>query len=222
MSEFLPTQSSFDADHAQTLELLPWLANGSLPAADATRLARHLAGCLVCRRELAFLQEIAVHVRHPREDSQCEIALARLSRRIERTPSPANRQIPWAAAAVVTLCMSLVSWAADNAEQSTAWLRHAGASTWHSADPGPDRPLGPRIELVFYDDITEREFRSLVLGVGAEVIEGPTPEGRYTLGFERQMSPGELLDALRRLRYSRSVLFAEPAHTTRVSISNDW
>jgi hypothetical protein len=222
MSECLPSQPTFDAAHAETLELLPWFANGSLPPADATRLGRHLAGCLVCRRELAFLHELAAHVRRPREDDQCEIALARLSRRIERTPSPASRQIPWAAAAVITLCMSLVSWAADNAEQSTEWLRHAGASAWRSADPGPDRPLGPRIELVFYDDITEREFRSLVLGVGAEVIEGPTPEGRYTLGFVRQMSPGELLDVLRRLRYSRSVLFAEPAHTTRVSISSDW
>ena len=222
MSDTLATQSAFDAAHAEALELLPWFANGSLPPAEATRLASHLAGCLVCRRELAFLNELATHVRHPREDNQCELALARLARRIERTPSPASRQIPWAAAAVVTLCMSLVSWAADNAEQSTAWLRHAGFSAWRGADLGPDRPLGPRIELVFYDDITERELRSLVLGVGAEVIEGPTPEGRYTLGFVRQMSPGELLDALRRLRYSRSVLFAEPAHTTRVSISSDW
>ena len=222
MSEHPETRSAFAEAHAEAQELLPWFANGSLPAADAARLSSHLTACLVCRRELAFLHEVSAHVRHPRENNQCELALARLSRRIERTPSSANRQIPWATAAVITLCMSLVSWAADNAEQSTAWLRHAGLSNWRSADLGPDRPLGPRVELVFYDDITEREFRSLVLGVGAEVIEGPTPEGRYTLGFARQMSPGELLDALRRLRHSRSVLFAEPAHTTRVSVSSDW
>jgi hypothetical protein len=213
---------AFTAAHDEAQMLLPWFANGSLSETEAARVAGHLAGCLVCRRELGLLQTLANHVRHPREDSQCELALARLTRRIERTPSPAQRQIPWAAAAVVTLCMSLVSWAADNAEQSTAWLRHAGASAWRGAETGADRPLGPRIDLVFYDDITERQIRSLVLGVGAEVMDGPTPEGRYTLGFFRQMSPGELLEALRRLRASRSVLYAEPALTARVSVSADW
>ena len=82
--------------------------------------------------------------------------------------------------------------------------------------------LRPQVNLVFYDDITERELRSLVLAVGAEVVEGPTPQGMYTLAFSRQMSPGEIMDALRQLRFSRRVLFAEPAMTTKVGGALDW
>ena len=114
--------------------------------------------------------------------------------------------------------------AADNAHQSTAWLRNAGYLL-----PPPDLaeddrlPLGPQVNLIFHDDITERELRSIVLAVGAAVIEGPTPDGRYTLAFLRQMSPGELLDALRQLRYSRQVLYAEPVFsTTKVSAARYW
>ena len=76
------------------------------------------------------------------------------------------------AAAMLAISIMLLAWAADNAESSTAWLRNAGYSmvperTQHDV---LENPLGPQVNLVFYDDITERELRSLVLAVGAVVV----------------------------------------------------
>jgi len=213
----------FDAAHQDAWALLPWFCNGTLESAEHARVAQHLRGCLVCRRELERLQVLASHTVAPRGSDECEAALHRLSLRLDRAPTARPRQMPWAAAAMVTLCVTLLGWTADNAESSTAWLRNAGFSM--VADPArevPGEPLGPHVNLVFYDDITERELRSLVLAVGAVVVEGPTPQGVYTLAFARQMSPGEVLEALRKLRYSRRVLFAEPATNRRVSNVAGW
>ncbi len=213
-------------EHEEVFALLPWHVNGTLAREEQQRVREHVGPCLVCRREIQLLETLATHARSAGQDAECEAALQRLARRIERAPS-APRAMPWMAAAVLALSTSLVVWAGDNAHQSTAWLRNAGyllpVPEPVSAD---DPPLGPHVRLIFHDDITERELRAIVLAVGAAVIEGPTPDGRYTLAFARQMSPGELLAALRQLRYSRQVLYAEPVFstfsTTKVSAGGDW
>lgn len=212
----------FDSEHQEAWALLPWHANGTLRAEAATRLERHLRACLVCRRESELLKALASHVMLPRADSECEAALARLNARIaHRVRRP--RQLPWAAAAMLTMSTMLLAWSAENAETSTEWLRNAGFSmSPPRIEEVTRRPLGPQVNLVFYDDITERELRSLVLAIDAEVVEGPTPDGVYTLAFARQMSPGEVMEALRRLRHSRRVLFAEPAMNHKVGGPGGW
>jgi len=209
--------------HSESFALLPWYVIGTLPREEQHLVRAHAGECLICRREIQLLETLASHARAAGQDAECEAALQRLTRRIERVPA-APRTVPWMAAAILALSTSLLALAADNAHQSTAWLRNAG----HLMPP-PDLvemgglPPGPQVNLIFHDDITERELRSIVLAVGAAVIEGPTPDGRYTLAFLRQMSPGELLDALRQLRYSRQVLYAEPVFsTTKVSAARYW
>lgn len=213
----------FDAEHQEAWTRLPWYCNRTLAPKAMASTEQHLRGCLVCRRELAMLKVLALHVITPKADAECEAALQRMSLRLEPA-SVRPHQPPWAAAAMLVISISLLGWVADNAETSTAWLRNAGFSM--VVEPAfEDRmaaPVGPQVNLVFYDDITERELRSLVLAVGAAVVEGPTPQGVYTLAFSRQMSPGEVMDALRQLRYSRRVLFAEPAFATKVSDALDW
>lgn len=218
-----PKLVPFDAAHQEAWALLPWYCNDTLAAQEKARVELHLGGCLVCRRELELLGVLAAHTVEPKAGAECEAALRRLSQRLDRAPTR-PRQFPWAAAAMITMCTSLLGWAADNAERSTAWLRNAGYSmvAERVQQDAVSNPLGPQVNLVFYDDITERELRSLVLAVGAVVVEGPTPQGVYTLAFARQMSPGEVLDALRKLRYSRGVLFAEPATTRKVSNLAEW
>jgi hypothetical protein len=206
----------FDAEHLETWPLLPWHGNHTLRPELAARVERHLRSCLVCRRESELLKALATHVKLSRGDAECEAALARLNARItHRVRRP--RQLPWAAAAMLAMSMALLTWTAQNAETSTAWLRNAGFSmNPPRSEETARRPQGPQVNLVFFGDVTERELRSLVLAIGAEVVEGPTSNGIYTLAFERQMSPGEVMEALRRLRHSRRVLFAEPAMNRKV------
>lgn len=212
----------FAAEHQAAWALLPWYCNGTLATNETASIELHLRNCLVCRREITMLKVLAKYTVTPKADAECEAALRRMSLRL--APGSARpRHFPWAAAAMLTLSTSLLAWTLDNAENSTAWLRNAGLSGV-AEQPLDDRAafLRPQVNLVFYDDITERELRSLVLAVGAEVVEGPTPQGMYTLAFSRQMSPGEIMDALRQLRFSRRVLFAEPAVTTKVGGALDW
>lgn len=212
----------FDAEHQEAWALLPWHVNATLRPELSARVERHLRTCLVCRRESELLKVLSAHVMLPRADAECEAALARLNDRIaQRVRRP--RQLPWAAAAMLAISTMLLAWTAENAETSTEWLRNAGFSmSPPRVEEATRRPLGPQVNLVFYDDITERELRSLVLAIDAEVVEGPTPNGVYTLAFARQMSPGEVMEALRRLRHSRRVLFAEPAMNRKVGGPIGW
>jgi hypothetical protein len=208
-----------DPEHAYVWSILPWHVNRSLNAVDAALTDTHLKQCLMCRRELEVLQVLAQHTAAPQTDLECENALQRLSARLERQPT---RQIPWAAAAMLTLVTGLMSWISINTETSTAWLRNAGYSMLNEQQIERAGIDGPRVHLVFYDDITERQLRSLVLAVGAAVVKGPTPQGVYTLAFGRETSPNEVIAAIQKLKYSRGVVFAEPALPTKVSEAGDW
>ena len=204
-----------ETEHDFVWSILPWYVNGSLTGAERTRVDTHLKECLSCRREFAALKILATHTALPIHEDECEAALRRLTQRLDRVPSR-PRHLPWAAAATLVLTTGLISWLADNAQASTAWLRNAGYSmrTADAARPGLG---GPQVRLAFDDDITERQLRSLVLGVGAAVVEGPTPQGIYTLEFSRSTAMDEVMEAIRKLRYSRRVIFAEPAMATAVS-----
>lgn len=212
---------SCDLEHTHAWSILPWYVNRSLSAADVTRTETHLKRCLVCRREFEALRMLAHYTAAPRLDLECENALQRLSLRLDRRLR-ANWQMPWAAAAMLTLVTGLMGWVSNNAETSTAWLRNAGYSMLSEQSSERSQRDGPRVHLVFYDDITERQLRSLVLEVGAAVVKGPTPQGVYTLAFARDTSPHEVMAAIQKLRYSRGVVFAERAVPTKVSETGDW
>ena len=76
-----------------------------------------------------------------------------------------------------------------------------------------------RAHLVFYDNITERQLRALLLSVGADLIEGPTPQGVYTVAFTRTADPVEIERVLSELRHSRRIVYAEPLLPKSVA---DW
>lgn len=217
--------SSADAasEHDKVWSLLPWLINNSLSSVERALVEAHLKECLSCRRESLGLKALANHIAKPVAKDECETALRRLTQRLDHTLQR-PRQLPWAAAAVMVLSVSLMGWLTDNTEASTAWLRNAGsimlsADVTHVSGAG-----GPQVRLAFSDDITERQLRSLVLGVGAVVVEGPTPRGIYTLEFSRDTGADDVMEAIRKLRYSQRVIFAEPtSNMTSVSDhATDW
>jgi hypothetical protein len=66
-------------EHAEAEELLPWLLNGSLEAADRRAVEDHLAGCAVCREALAEAElAFAIHALHPTEAQLVDLAWERL------------------------------------------------------------------------------------------------------------------------------------------------
>ncbi len=51
-------------DCTKVRELIPWYANGTLPAGEAREVAAHLAGCPACRAELAEAALISIEVKN--------------------------------------------------------------------------------------------------------------------------------------------------------------
>ncbi len=208
--------------HAQCNELLPWFVNRTLASRDARMVENHLGTCLDCRREVEHLKILAAQIGSARPDSACDAALRRLHARMNARPRAAAR-LPWASAAVLVLVVGLVALLSTNAESSVAWLRNAGYSMLSQNRIDASTAATPHARLVFYDDITERQLRSLLLAVGAEVVEGPTPQGVYTIAFSGPTGARDFVQALSKLRYSRRVIFAEPAPaTTKVSDVLEW
>jgi NAD(P)-dependent dehydrogenase (short-subunit alcohol dehydrogenase family) len=70
------------------------------------------------------------------------------------------------------------------------------------------------IQVVFADDITEKEIRALLTSVGGTIVKGPSSLGVYTVELPLSGSSpdlvGPVLDAVRE---HRNVLFAEPIPT---------
>ena len=204
------TVIAFDARHERCSQLLPWWVNGTLRADEQRFVRGHLAQCSACRREEAQLRVLAQHIRAPAVDSRCEHALRRLHAKLEG-PRRSQRPLPWAAAAVLVLLCGLTGISARHAENNTAWLRNMGLSKMQQAPmlSSDGQPLMAR--LVFYNDITEGQLRALLLSVGAELVEGPTARGVYTIAINHSRRDPEAAQALARLRHSGQVVYAEPA-----------
>jgi len=207
------------ARHAEAFELLPWYANGTLRGDELGRVTAHLDSCLTCRRELEMLQALRRAVRAPAEDRRCEDALRRLHARMAPRAAGRASAPPWSAAAVLALVVGLVTTLFGNTEASVAWLKNTGLSMMSQSHVAPSANEAVRAHLVFYDNITERQLRALLLSVGADLIEGPTPQGVYTVAFTRTADPEEIWRILTELRHSRRVVYAEPLLPNSVA---DW
>lgn len=210
---------AFAARHDAVFELLPWFANGSLRGTERSEVIEHLNGCLTCRRELELLQALRRVVRAPSSDRRCEDALRRLHARMAPRAAARPTSPPWAAAAVLALVVGLVSTLSGNTEASVAWLKNTGLSMMSQSHVADSSSAAVRAHLVFYDNITERQLRALLLSVGADLIEGPTPQGVYTVAFTRSAGQQAVWQALTELRHSRRVVYAEPVMPTSVA---DW
>jgi hypothetical protein len=75
----------------------------------------------------------------------------------------------------------------------------------------PEAPrAGQHIRLVFADDMTERELRTLLTSVGGTMANGPSPIGAYTV----EIPPSAPVDSvLAMLRAHQKVRMAEPIVT---------
>jgi hypothetical protein len=73
--------------------------------------------------------------------------------------------------------------------------------------PEDVRPAtGAWLYLIVEPDLPAEELQRLIQAAGCRIVDGPTPAGVFTLEAE----PGELEQALARLRGSPGVLLAEP------------
>jgi Putative zinc-finger len=210
--------------HQAISELIPWYVNDTLENGERERVAQHIAECPACAEEIARCRTIAAVVRSAdmSDLNPSKERFARMMARIESTDGsrPENRRHSsreWVRRIRLTFeqTPSRIRWAL--AAQAAVIVLLAGAVLLQlSASPGPlyrtlsDAGAIPEsgrshIQVIFAEDITEREMRTLLDSIGAMIVSGPSPIAVYTLGIAAGDS-----DASGRIRETLAVLRAHP------------
>ena len=197
---------SDNPQHTETAELLPWFATGTLDPEEHAKVEQHLMECITCRNELRNIQAIrAKIVATDDPDPAAGIGFARLKGRIERIESGQGRRVsmriltaqwlasnPWIKGAMLgqtALVLALASY---------AFLPNPTPQYYHTLG-ATTAPATTRMKIVVMFDTAspERKIRDVLIDVHARIVDGPSPEGAYTLEVAQDRQR-EILEELRR------------------------
>jgi hypothetical protein len=219
--------------HAETRELLPWLANGTLAGPELERVRAHLGACPACRERLDWEYSLRASAQ-PEAPLSAQQAFAALLPRLgaqEVHPQDADagaRQDARAGEPQLPLDGHHPGkpgrWGGLAAANDPRWLRALAAlqlgimvalgaalAAQRSHEPGY-RTLGAHAAaagniVVSFDPATpERELRRILQASGGRIVDGPTATGAWVLAVE----PAAARPALQRLRAEPVVTLAEP------------
>jgi hypothetical protein len=205
--------------HRQVWEQIPWILNGSASESDLQSAQAHLSQCADCREALAFERRLREAVQQqPRiaVGGDAEDGWQRLSARIDaqgsgrallRARLSSSNQTRWLAAAVIAEALAL------GAMVTSSWITHGErtpAALYQTlSQPDPARPE-PTIRVVLAPDMTLEQLRSLLKGAHMQVVAGPGESGVWSLAPAEDAAAVATDIALRELRGSPQVRFAEP------------
>lgn len=201
--------TALGAEHDRVWANLPWFVNESLSTPEQREAIVHLSSCLVCRRELSGLRALQNAITGRTAEPRREAALDRLHERMVASAIP-RRIFPWAAAAVLTIVTGLAGMVALNTGLSGSG---SGAGAFNTLGSRAITMIDDNVftaRILFDQDMTELQLRKLLLAVGAEMIDGPTPRGAYTIAFPELTSNNDMQSAVTILRASKRVIFVEP------------
>lgn len=226
-----PSDPSDGNHHQKVWEILPWYVNGTLEGHEHDFVARHILSCQSCADEVVRCQSIATAVRSSEEAARTPSPenLARLMARIDRASASAAperwriRVREWIEKIRLAFqeTPSLFRWAL--AAQTAAIVLLAAATLWQAsvapsslyqtlsdAGSGPE-PSRVTLYVVFADDITEREMRTLLGSIGATIVAGPSPMAVYivALAADDRGAPAQTQERLALLRAHPKVRLAE-------------
>jgi hypothetical protein len=217
--------------HKQVWQLLPWYVNGTLDDSDREAVAHHIWLCQTCEREVVRCQTVVsvlgkddtsawtpsprhfnrLMTRIDRESSlttaerwriRIQEWVAKIRSAFQSTPAP----IRWALAAQTAVIVLIVV--------ATMSTRKASPSLYSTlSDPVVSHEAGQwHITVVFAEEITEREVRSLLSTINGTIVAGPSAMAVYTVTIPASgdEQSGEVQAALAKLRAHPKVRLAEP------------
>jgi anti-sigma factor RsiW len=206
--------------HGRAFELLPWLVNGTLDAAEREAVEEHARACITCRRELKEQQQLQVALRARRTaDVSAEGGFARLDSELDRPNRLLRRpaRIRYATAAPFALAaaagvavLAVLVWFTP--------LPELGNADYSTLATTPAADGGALVDIVFTDDTTAAEIRQLLEDIEGEIVAGPSDLGRYSVRLThtggQAHEVGELLTSLSadpRVRFAgRALTDVEP------------
>jgi hypothetical protein len=215
--------------HARAELVIPWLANGTLPADAEPAVREHIAACPKCREDYEEQVRVCQAMRtegplvFAAESSYQKLLTRMQNPQIEREPSAAPVELrPSRATHPFRQTPPAVRWLAAAAVLQ-AFALGAGAWVWHSSEPrhdagyatltaaAPSYESGLRVRVLFSPDLSVGALQGVLQAAGARIIDGPADGNVYTLGFAQPpRSSGALSKRIAALRANPAILFAEP------------
>jgi hypothetical protein len=219
--------SNRSQSHHQAWESIPWVVNGSASEAQTRATREHLRGCADCREALAFEQRLrdALTSQQP-EVGDAARGWQSLNARLDDSPAGSRQvyrptperawaatsiPIRWLAAAVIVEALAL------GAIVTSSWISRTG----QEEPVGAYRTLSqialpraaPTIRVVLSPSMTLEQLRVLLNSAQLQVVAGPGESGVWSLAPADYAAVIATEAALRELRGSPQVRFAEPIAT---------
>ena len=196
------TDASHPHEHHAVWEILPWYVNGTLDDRERTSVEAHLRTCATCQAELTRCRDLAAAVQAVEEDvwEPSSEHFARVLARLDGTTASATSRRGWWDTAraqyerygeMLRRTPPLIRWTLVT--QSAFTLVLVSILVWQapwaperfyrtlSSSSGQTALKRLQIRVVFAEDSTEKELRTLLTDIRGTIVEGPSPLGVYTV-----------------------------------------
>ena len=199
-------------NHKHAWELIPWYVNGTVADSKRDGLLFHLEHCSQCRDEVEAQRALMQGMKTRQQvEVMPHASLQKLMTRIEADPLPQRpaaprspRTLRWLTAAVVLQALMLGALA-------TLLLRSPRGEVqapYQTVSSPATTPGAASVRAVFSPDMTLGELQALLERAHLRIVNGPTPEGVYTLATSS--TGDDPKQALLTLRAHPAARFAEP------------
>jgi hypothetical protein len=200
------------------MEILPWIANGTVAEEDLRVAEEHLTDCEACREELSFLRRFSATAKKLQQDLPAvEDGFAKTLDAIEHWESRKPR-------GVIQRFLPFIGplWPATPgpirvlvAAQLAVIVALGGFFIWESSEArfgtlsGGGTPDGSavRLDVAFHPGVSEKSMREVLLETGGSIVSGPSALGIYVI--EIPINAADLSDTeavIRQLRIKTDVI----------------
>jgi len=220
-------------EHAELLGLIAWYVKGSLTPMENAVVKQHLVACEICRREVSSCEALADHLPASTEtwkpspahfaDILAEVDkleaasvtpetpppvaapgfFQRIGMWLSKTPSPVRWTLALETLAFAALALFVVLPLYLNPGAGGVFETLSNAET-------PATPRGVSIRLMFAEDMTTRELFELLKQAKAQIHQGPSVAGDYTV----EVSAEDAAQSLATLRAHSKVRLAQPVESS--------
>lgn len=212
------------SQHAATWLLLPWLANGRLPANERAPAEQHVDVCAACARELALQRRMCQALAEPdRVIWAPGPSFRKLLDRIDGHPDAAQRTEPLAARTARVASPGRYAWRPPGLAWAASCVLAIGLAGVAATAYRWSQPLysthtlaansAPGVLHIAFDRaVPVGEVEDILHSAGARVVTGPDASGVFGIA---PTSPGAMSAQMRaletRLRADTRVRWVEPA-----------
>lgn len=217
-----------DSDHQKISLLLPWYVNNTLHGEEKQKVEEHLKVCRSCQIETTYLNKLSAAVNQVDSlESAAHASFIRLKQHIHEaeklqtkhniTSGPVQNWLnkinlsslfghrPALALATVLLLLLVIPGYFNKGDIHQVEFKTLS---------DPDNLVGKEdeIRVVFANDLDRQQMDYLLKSVDGQIINGPSPQGVYTVRLDTKPSASDLLNIIISLRKNPKVIFAEPAY----------